>query len=165
MSRRWVLNASPVIVLAKIDRIDLAITLADELVIPRAVVTEINAGPAVDAAKQLLLTNRLVIVNTPSPPPEILAWDLGHGETAVLSFLWQNKEWAGILDDGAARKCARSFGLSIKGTLAIVLLAKQHGIISSAAQVIRALQICFDCGGNVLSCNRLMPLWLRCSFS
>jgi predicted nucleic acid-binding protein len=47
--------------------------------------------------------------------------------------------WTAILDDGAARRCARSFGVPIKGTLAIVILAKQQGLILSAAEVLREL--------------------------
>ena len=47
--------------------------------------------------------------------------------------------WTAILDDAAARKCARTFSVSVKGTLAIVLSAKQRGLIPSASQVVQAL--------------------------
>jgi predicted nucleic acid-binding protein len=43
VSERWVLNASPLIVLARIDRTDLLFALADELVMPRVVAAEIKA--------------------------------------------------------------------------------------------------------------------------
>ena len=43
------------------------------------------------------------------------------------------------LDDAAARKCARSFDLRLKGTLAVIILAKQRGLIPSAADVLRSL--------------------------
>jgi len=43
------------------------------------------------------------------------------------------------LDDAAARKCAHSFSIPVKGTLAVVLLAKQRGLIASAAELIQAL--------------------------
>jgi predicted nucleic acid-binding protein len=43
------------------------------------------------------------------------------------------------VDDAAARKCAQSFGLPFKGTLAMVILARQHGVIPSAADVLRSL--------------------------
>ena len=61
------------------------------------------------------------------------------GETAVLSFALAEPGWTVILDHAAARKCARSFGRSFKGTLAIVILAKQRGLVSSAADVLRSL--------------------------
>jgi predicted nucleic acid-binding protein len=70
----------------------------------------------------------------------VLAWDLGAGETAVLSLAASEPGRTAILDDAAARKCARSFAIEIKGTLAVVILAKQRGLITSAADLIRMLQ-------------------------
>lgn len=45
-----------------------------------------------------------------------------------------------IVDDAAARKCARSFSLPMKGTLAVILLARQRGLIRSAAELLVSLQ-------------------------
>ncbi len=47
----WVVNASPIIALAKVDRLDLLLSSARTLVIPDAVVQEIRAGPAGDPAR------------------------------------------------------------------------------------------------------------------
>jgi len=137
---RWVLNASPLIVLARIGHEGLLSALADEVIVPQAVALEIQAGPRGDRARQTLTAGRFVIVSTPPPPPEILAWDLGAGETAVLSFAMAEGGWTAILDDAAARRCARSFSLPVKGTLAVVLLAKKRGLIPSAAEVLRSLR-------------------------
>ena len=41
-----------------------------------------------------------------------------------------------IIDDLAARKCAASIGVPVRGTLGIVLLAKQRGLISQARPVL-----------------------------
>lgn len=43
-------------------------------------------------------------------------------------------------DDSLARKCARSYAIPIKGTLAIVLMAKHHGLIESASEVVHSLR-------------------------
>jgi predicted nucleic acid-binding protein len=80
------------------------------------------------------------VVETPVPPPALLAWDLGHGETAVLAYALANPGWIAVLDDRAARQCARSLSLALIGTLAVVILAKQHGLVESAAQVLQALR-------------------------
>ena len=48
MIERWVLNASPLILLARIGREDLLLTLADDVVVPQAVAAEVQAGPATD---------------------------------------------------------------------------------------------------------------------
>jgi predicted nucleic acid-binding protein len=138
VTERWVLNASPIIVLARIGQEQLLHTLADEVVIPRAVAVEIEAGPADDPARQCLASKQFTIVEV-TPVPEVLAWDLGAGETAVLSYALKEPGWTVILDDAAARKCARSFGLRLKGTLAVIILARQRGLIPSAAQVLRSL--------------------------
>ena len=44
MPERWVVNASPLIVLAKIDRLDLLVQQADELLVPQAVVNEMGVS-------------------------------------------------------------------------------------------------------------------------
>jgi predicted nucleic acid-binding protein len=145
VAEHWAVNASPLIVLAHIGQQDLLPALADQVVVPDAVATadavatEIQAGPAQDAARQVLAAGRFTVVGTPPPPPELLSWDLGSGETAVLSLALADKQWTPILDDAAARKCARSFDLPLKGTLAIVLMAKQRNLIPSAAQIIQSL--------------------------
>jgi predicted nucleic acid-binding protein len=139
MAESWVLNASPLIVLARIGREDLLLALAERVVVPRPVAAEIQAGPAQDPARQVLEAGRFTVVDTSPPPPELLAWDLGRGETAVLSLALAERTWTAILDDAAARRCARSFSVPVKGTLAVVLLAKQRELIPSAAGVIQAL--------------------------
>jgi predicted nucleic acid-binding protein len=65
---------------------------------------------------------------------------LGQGETAVLSYALAHPKWIAVLDDGAARRCARSLSLMITGTLAVVLLAKRYGLIDSAAHVLHDLR-------------------------
>jgi predicted nucleic acid-binding protein len=80
---RWVINASPLICLAKAGYADLLLTLLDEALIPQAVVEEIQAGSPGDPANQVLAWNKFAIANV-APSPEIIAWDLGKGEMEVL---------------------------------------------------------------------------------
>jgi len=138
VGERWVLNASPIIVLARVGQEALFGALADEVVVPRAVAEEIEAGPVDDPAHRAIAGGRFAMVDA-APRPEVLAWDLGVGETAVLSYALEESEWTAILDDAAARKCAQSFDLPFMGTLAVVVLAKRRGLIPSAAEVLRSL--------------------------
>lgn len=139
MAERWVLNASPLIVLSRVGLEGLLLSLAEQVIVPRPVVEEIQAGPILDPARQRLSAACFTIVDPPPPPAELLAWDLGYGETAVLSWAIANQGWTAVLDDGEARKCARAFSIPIKGTLAVVLMAKLQGLIPSAGEVIQAL--------------------------
>lgn len=140
MPEQWVVNASPLILLARVGREDLLRDLPDRVVVPWAVAAEINAGPEDDPARHALARGQFQIVDTPAPLTEILTWDLGAGETAVLSLAASEPNWTAILDDAAARKCALSFSIGIKGTRAVVILAKRRGLVTSAADLIRALQ-------------------------
>lgn len=136
----WIINASPVIALARVGQVELLTRLPEQSLIPRAVAEELSIAPEGDPARLALESGLFKVVDSPAPPESILAWDLGKGESAVLSYALANPEYVAVLDDGAARRCARSFSVTVTGTLAIVLLAKQHGLIDSAVQVLQALR-------------------------
>jgi len=140
MSDRWVLNASPLIVFGKIGRLELFSQLAEEIAVPRGVAQEILAGPETDAARMAIEANMFQLVDGQEPTPELAAWDLGLGETAVLSFALEHPGWTAMLDDGAARKCAITFGVKVKGSLAIVVLARKRGLIPQAKQILHTMQ-------------------------
>jgi predicted nucleic acid-binding protein len=135
-----VVNASPVIALARVGQVELLTLLPERVIIPQTVAQELRNAPEDDPARRVVESGRLKIVKTSTPPPEILAWDLGKGETAVLSYANAHPGWVSILDDGAARRCARSLSLAFMGTLSVVILAKQQGLIESAAQVLYDLR-------------------------
>ena len=65
---------------------------------------------------------------------------MGQGETSVLAYVLAHSGWTAILDDGAARKCAKTFGIALKGTLSVIILAKKRGLIPSAAQTLHAVR-------------------------
>lgn len=139
MSETWVVNASPLITLAKIGRLDLLHCTDQDLLIPAAVAEEILAGPASDPASVALSARDL-----PDPVPtasrvEVLEWGLGAGETAVLSLALDRRATA-VIDDREARAAARSLGVRLIGTLGVVIRARREGRIPSAASVIADLR-------------------------
>lgn len=140
ITERWVINASPVIALARVGQVDLLLRLPTSVVIPQEVAEELTRASKGDPARLAVESGLFPIVATTTPPPALLAWDLGAGETAVLAYAMAHAGWVAVLDDSMARRCARSFSVRMKGTLAIVILAKQHGLIKSATQVLRALR-------------------------
>ncbi|MBC6435176.1 DUF3368 domain-containing protein [Nostoc sp. HG1] len=70
----------------------------------------------------------------------IATWDLGAGESTVLSFALQNPTYRAILDDTAARRCARTLGISTLGTGGAIALAKQRGLIESVSNRLQRLR-------------------------
>jgi predicted nucleic acid-binding protein len=109
--KHLIVNASPLILLGKIGRLELLDALADRFSIPNEVVKELDAGPDSDPARQWLLTRTADREESvPSElDPRVMAWGLGSGETAVISMVIQKPKSIAVLDDRAARKCAAVF--------------------------------------------------------
>jgi predicted nucleic acid-binding protein len=138
LSELWVVNASPIITLAKAGCLHLLEQLAS-VVVPEAVVQEIEAGPNTDPARKALEGGWGARSAPLEIPGAVLEWGLGAGESAVLALALEESGRIAVLDDAAARRCARSLGVMTLGTLAVVLRAKQAGLIPSASQVAAAL--------------------------
>jgi predicted nucleic acid-binding protein len=70
---------------------------------------------------------------------KVASWDLGKGESAVLSWAVRNTGWTVVIDDLAGRRCGRALGRPVTGTLGLLLLAKEEGQISEVKPVVDAL--------------------------
>jgi len=135
----WVVNASPVIVLAKAGHLQLLEQMASELLLPEPVVAEVLAGPAADPARQALAAGWGTRVTVGTPAPELLEWGLGPGETAVLALALETAPSTAVVDDAAARTCAKAIGVPVIGTLGVVLRARRQQRIASARDVLKGL--------------------------
>ncbi|HEX3527156.1 MAG TPA: DUF3368 domain-containing protein [Thermoanaerobaculia bacterium] len=140
MSEIWVVNASPIISLAKAGFLDLLGKLAPDLIVPEAVASEVLAGPATDPARKTLETGWGNRVSPRIIPERVLEWGLGAGESAVLAVSLEGSGHTAVLDDAAARSCARALEIPFIGTLAVVLRARKDGLIASASHVMAALR-------------------------
>ena len=141
MAERPSINASPLIYLSRAGLLDLLQVIAPEIVVPQTVAAEILRRDATDVTAQAIQQNDwLKVLQTPPIPPEITAWSLGAGESAVLSWALANKNTEAIVDDLAARRCAAALQIPVRGTLGIVLTAKQRGEISAARPLLEKLR-------------------------
>ena len=135
MNERWVINASPLILLGKAAQLHWLPRLG-EVSVPQSVAMEIAAGNPLDPARVWLEGpgKDLIVADAPARD-EMLAWDLGAGETAVIAGALACAGAECILDDGAARRCAAAHGLAVRGTLSLVLVAKRRGFIRACRPV------------------------------
>ena len=141
MAERHAINASPLILLTKAGLLDLLQLVSQEIVVPAAVATEIQQYGETNVTVQALAqTEWLVVVEIPPVPEQIQAWDLGVGESAVLTWGYVNPGTEVIVDDLAARRCAAALGIPVRGTLGLVLTAKQRGTIPAARPVLEQLR-------------------------
>ncbi|MEW6125586.1 MAG: DUF3368 domain-containing protein [Acidobacteriota bacterium] len=136
-----VINASLLIVLFKSGMGDLLPQLFREIYIPEAVWQEIIAGGAQDTAAQNLSSatwaQRVTVSVT---NPIITAWNLGAGESEVLSYALENPGYRAMVDDAAARACAKTLNIPTLGTGGAIVLAKNRNLIDSVTQALEALQ-------------------------
>jgi predicted nucleic acid-binding protein len=133
MAECWIVNSSPLISLDRIGLLDILGRLGRKVVIPRGVLDEIARGPAP------ITPNRLAIhqtVDISAIDPIVAGWDLGRGESEVLTWAASQRQALAILDDLAARRCAASLGIEPHGTLFVLLEAKKAGIVPAVAPLI-----------------------------
>lgn len=134
-------NASPLIFLTRAGLLDLLRLAASEIAIPAPVANEIRRrGPDDPAAQAITTTPWLRVVEAPDVPSAIQAWDLGPGESAVLSWCFERPGTEAIVDDLAARRCANAFGIPVRGTLGLVLAGKRCGRLMAARPVLESLR-------------------------
>ncbi|MFH1434264.1 MAG: DUF3368 domain-containing protein [Pseudomonadota bacterium] len=137
---KWILNASPLIFLGRLEQIGLVEKLCDEVIVPRDVADEITAGPAEDQARRWIEgSGSSFIKPVPFLPPPVAAWDLGKGESAVLALGYLDRKKEIVVDDRAARNCAKALEIKFLGTLSVILRAKKLGHIKKASPLLRRL--------------------------
>lgn len=141
MAERPAVDASPLIFLARANLLELLQLVAAEVVVPEPVATEIERrGPGDAAARALAGAPWLAVVDAPAVPPSIHSWDLGPGESSVLAWCVGHPGTEAVVDDLAGRRCAHALGIPVRGTLGLVLLGKQRGLLPAARPVLQSMR-------------------------
>ena len=135
-----VINASPLITLFRANLHPLLPRLFPEVLVPDAVWAEVVNRTHGDPATRGLPKAEWALRRAVASRPEVTAWGLGAGETAVLSFARQPPGYTAVIDDRQARRCAQVLNLAILGTAAVVVLARRRGLIDSTESALRRLQ-------------------------
>ena len=114
--------------------------LAKTWIIPDGVIHEVQAKRLIDPYLSGLASDSEVVrKNVLNVHPSIAAWDLGRGESEVLTLALEKPRTGVVLDDLQARKCAELFEIPLIGTLGLVVLAKRKGLITLARPIIERL--------------------------
>lgn len=133
MAEPWVINASPVILLAKVGLLQHVPALAQPLVVPEPVAEEIRQGRATDAAVVWINGPGREFIRPPAPELEQLRpAKIGAGEMAVIAWAVANPGFVAVLDDAGARAQAVQQGVLLIGTIGVILKLKKAGIIAEA---------------------------------
>ncbi len=140
-SQTLIVNASPLIFFGAAGRLELLRREGGRVIAPQPVVAEVEAkGPHDPVAAALAAAPWIERAPVVATPESVLVWDLGPGESSVLALALASPGAAVVVDDLAARRCARSLGLPLRGTLGIVLDARRAGRIGSARAVLTEMR-------------------------
>jgi predicted nucleic acid-binding protein len=136
-----VVNTSPLIHLAEAGLIGMLREAALSVYVPEPVAEEIRAYGSHDPTAIALANHAwLEIRPVDSLPADILAWNLGAGETSVIALTQALSGSVAVIDDLAEGRCAEALGLPLRGKVGLVLAAKQAGRIVAARPVLERLR-------------------------
>jgi predicted nucleic acid-binding protein len=99
MKPNWVFDASPLIVLGKADLLSTISPLAENWIIPESVVKEVSRKGDIDLLLSKLSEDSRVERQTVAIEPLVANWNLGNGESEVITLAVKNSEYGVILDD------------------------------------------------------------------
>ena len=134
-------NSSPLINFGTLGRLDILRTLYGNLFIPEAVYHEVVvAGQRHRGATAVREATWIVQEAVTNIPAVMSLHDLGRGEAEAIILAVEHSGSLVILDDRRGRLVASSLGLTMIGTLGILLIAKRKGLIQSLTQEIQYLQ-------------------------
>ncbi len=124
-------NSSCLIALHGAGQLDLLRQLYTAITVPDSVARE--CGPATPTWAQIATVQNQSLVRA-------LQISLGAGEAEAIALALEHAAARLILDDKKARRIASQLQVPITGTLAILLRAKQVGLIAKVRDVLDALR-------------------------
>ena len=135
--RKVTANTTPLIALADIGLLWILHSLYGDIYIPEAVKNEIKSEPAKSEVSSCeWIKVRRVIIDSDK---RIYSTRLHTGEIETIILSEEINSDLVILDDNAAKKTAKYLGMTVTGTLGVLLRAKREGLIEAVGPYTRKL--------------------------
>ncbi len=134
-------DASPLIALARIGRIDLLRSLFGRLLVPDAVWSEVaEAGAGKWGAENVVQASWIerrsimdkALVN-------LLRHDLGAGEAEAIVLARESNADFVLMDERLGRSAARNLGLKAVGVVGVLIEARERGLITDPSEIVDRL--------------------------
>ncbi len=133
-------DTSPLVCLLHLNKLYLLKVLFQEVLIPPSVFKELETFKITDI--KFLIDNPFIKIKNPKETNIVIQLlqqlDPGEAEAIVLSI--EEKPDFLIIDEATGREIALLYQLPIKGTLGILLLAKEKKLVSEIKPLINQLQ-------------------------
>ncbi len=134
-------NTSPIFYLHRIGLLELLRKLYGEIIIPNAVLEELEEGKKAGEDIPAVQEYKWIKVKRISVPSYIkIIPDLGKGEAEVLALGIEERNHLLIIDDALARAIAKLQSLKFTGTAGILLKAKKAGLINEIKPILNKLK-------------------------
>lgn len=122
-------NSTPLICLAKIDKLDLLNEIFGKIKITTSVKDEvlISGRPGYAKIKEAIDKGWIKVID----PKESIEFGIGKGENSIINLSRETKEDI-IIDDAFAVKIAKSLNIKFIRTTGVIILALKNRIIKKA---------------------------------
>ncbi len=139
--RKVIVNSTPLIVLCGIGRLDILKELYEEIMIPFAVFREVtvkddSACALIRSAEAWICVEQIKDYSE----KKMYKAKLHDGGVEVMILAQEQKADLIILDDNAAKKTAKYLGLTVTGTLGVLIKAKRQGIIEEVRPILSEMR-------------------------
>ncbi|MEZ4729891.1 MAG: DUF3368 domain-containing protein [Caldilineaceae bacterium] len=135
-----IVNNTPLVALWVLNRLDLFRDLYGVVWIPEAVAREFLAAETGTRHPALLQSPWIQVVRLSNPRFALTYVGLDRGEAEVLALAVEHNARLVVIDERKGRRYAQRLGLALTGTLGILLLAKQEGLIPTVAPLVKQLE-------------------------
>ncbi|GHU48717.1 DUF3368 domain-containing protein [Spirochaetia bacterium] len=138
--RKVISNTTPILSLLKIGRLELLHTLYEEVTVPEAVYREIMKGRDKEYFVCLPEYDWIRVEPIGSPSARQLLFDLDDGEAETIVLAQEQAADLVIIDEKSGCRYAKQLGLTLTGTVGMLLKAKERRLIDKVAPLLYELQ-------------------------
>jgi len=134
-----VTNTGPLIILAKLDQLGLLRQMFTTIVIPPAVHRELLAKSGIEAHRlDAALAQFIAIAAEPELPPtvQVVTGHLDAGERQAIA-LAHARNIILVIDERLGRQAARQLGLTVTGSVGVLIEGKQRGYVPAVVPLLR----------------------------
>jgi hypothetical protein len=132
-------NNMPLVALWVLGRFDLLRDLYGQVLIPDAVRAEFLAIQRPQRESALSSATWIVTVPLGHPQHALAYAGLDEGEAAVLALAEERQAALVIMDERKGRRYGQRLGFPMAGTIAVLLLAKERGLLGAVGPSLAAL--------------------------
>lgn len=132
-------NNTPLVALWVLDRLDLLRDLFSEVLISETVRAEFLATESERRQVALAAASWIKTVSLSEPRRAMVYVGLDQGEAEALALAEERNASLVIMDERKGRRYAHRLGIPVTGTLGVLLLAKEQGLISAVKPFVTQL--------------------------